>query len=573
MPPFFMIKIYRVIGLISIFFMAIAYLYPFHLAPWTTFYNDFFFSVFVFCALIFLSCSRSSRFVGWYSWLILFFLLCTHFLFLEREPVLFDFYFQLLLFLVVGYFSYLLGFWVRNSELFRPLLWAFCLVGCVSVLVACYQWMGASTGEGWQLGFLLPWGDSGRVVSNIGQANNFGMLMIVCLWVVYSLREGSASRLVSFIFFALVSAFVLGLYISGSRAAVLNLVLAIPVIYLLAYRRRLDIGFLPFLPLVIYLALVLVNQLYVTIFDQSGEMKLRAILEDPARVKLWRFGIEALSDNLWWGVGQGGVSRLYLEASPVYGSVGESIPAHVHNTVLDLLISHGVIFGSILVGFFVFRVVRAFVACRDKSDFWLFLIVFGLFVHAMVEYPLNYGFFFWLFCLMLGVITAADESYSEVASFRFRRSIGFLAIFALIFSAWVWSQYVKVESLYTKSRNTGITLDEVAAVRAQSGFQIFPGLVATLYWTVYRVSDDLSESQLADLESTARYKPFPDLLFKAAVGNAFLSRPKEAVWWLERLCAMFPSQTESVKEAWEQIGQSRADWPQLDWAAIAVRHR
>lgn len=568
-----MIRISRLIGLVSIPFVFLAYLYPFHLAPWTTFYNELFFSVFVFFGLIYLSTGEKSRFVDWRSWAAVVFLLGGHFLFIDRESMLIDFYYQLVLFLVVGYFSYLFGFWVRESDLFRPLLLVFCLIGCISVLVACYQWTGASTGEGWQLGFLLPWENGGRVVSNIGQANNFGMLMVVCLWVVYSLREGSASRLASFIFFVLVFAFVLGLYISGSRAAVLNLVLAIPVIYLLAYKRRLAIGFLPFLPLVIYLALVLVNQLYVTIFDQSGEMKLRAILEDPARVKLWRFGIEALSDNLWLGVGQGGVSRLYLEASPVYGSVGESIPAHVHNTVLDLLISHGVIFGSILVGFFVFRVVRAFVACRDKSDFWLFLIVFGLFVHAMVEYPLNYGFFFWLFCLMLGVITAADESYSEVASFRFRRSIGFLAIFALIFSAWVWSQYVKVESLYTKSRNTGIALDEVAAVRAQSGFQIFPGLVATLYWAVYRVSDDLSESQLADLESTARYKPFPDLLFKAAVGNAFLSRPQEAVWWLERLCAMFPSQTESVKEAWEQIGQSRSDWPQLDWAAIAVQHR
>ena len=75
----------------------------------------------------------------------------------------------------------------------------------------------------------------------------------------------------------------------------------------------------------------------------------------------------------------------------------------------------------------------------------MFLIIFGLFVHAMVEYPLNYGFFFWLFCLMLGVITAADGNYSEVASFGFRRNIGFLAIFALIFSAWVRSVAAHLE--------------------------------------------------------------------------------------------------------------------------------
>lgn len=565
MPPFFMNKINRLFGLLSLFFLVVAYTYPFHLAPWRTFYNEWFFAIFVLIATIYIGRSGAAAFVKFIPWLFLIFIVIAHFYVFVGQLVLFDHLIQLVLFLIVGYFSYVLGVSIRNQELFVPFLLALCFAGLISVFVAIYQWLGQATGLGWQFGLLLPWNSGGRLVSNIGQANNFGMLMVVCLWATYAIRESCENKLNFPLFILIVTLWVIGLYLSGSRTALLNLLIAVLAAGVYAKNRGLPRPWIVVLPIIIYGLCVVLNQAYIFLYEEPLAIGMRSMASDPGRLKLWRFGFDAMAEYIWSGAGQGSLPRLYFERSLVYGSIDESIPGHVHNTVLDIFLAHGIVVGGLLVGFFVYRVIKAYVACREMSDFWLFLVILGLCVHAMLEYPLNYGFFFWLFCLFLGLCMACDPVLKKSVSLSFNRGIVASAVLGLLIAGWVWVEYVKVESLYTKARNNNLGLIEISSLRDQARQQIFPGLIVGLYWSVYRVSDKIGEIDLVELETVAGYKPFPELLFKVAVANAFLGKSDRALWWLERLCSMFPSQISQVEEAWQSVGRSKDGWPSVDW--------
>lgn len=557
------IRFYFFLSLICLFF---SYIYPFHVAPWLTFYNDWFFALFVLFALLSNSQSDGLRIANPCPWALLLVGVIFHFLVFVQQPLLVDQWVQTLIFLAVGYLAYTLGLSARQSHLLEPILWSLCIAGAVSVVVALYQWLGQASGEGWQFGFLLPWSGGTRVGSNLGQANNFGMLMVICIWITFALRENGRLGQGYLIFLLATFFWVLGIYVSGSRAALLNLMVAIPVVWAFAYKKRWKHPWLVCLPLLVYGLLLVLNQVYAVLMEQGGA-EVRSMVEDSARLTLWRFGLDALSQNLWWGAGQGALPRLYMELSPLYGSMGGTIPGHVHNTVLDLLIAHGLLLGGLIVAFFTYRIVKAVQACHSLMDVWLFLVIVGLSVHAMVEYPLNYGFFFWLFCLMLGVVTSsapATPAYGRVHS-RHRLFLVCSSIAGLLLSGWLWVQYVRVESLYTQARSTGVALDEVVELRRGSNLQVFPGLMASLYWSVHRISDQIDLQQLSDLETTASYKPFPDLMWKAAVGNAFHGRGDRSVWWLERLCALFPTESVAVQEAWNQLAENRQDWPEVDW--------
>lgn len=295
---------FRFCGLLSLAALVLAYVYPFHLLPWATFYNEWLFAVFVLLALIYASHAGWVQRVNYLPWLVLMAGVALHYGVGVQQPLLFDYVVQSLVFLAVGYLAYVLGFSAREGAFLGPVLWALCVAGAVSVSVAVYQWVGQATGDGWQMGFLLPWSGGSRVGSNLGQANNFGMLMVICLWVTYALRERGLLGKGPLIFLLAVVCWVLGLYLSGSRAALLNLLLAVPVVWGYALWKGWQRPWTVLLPLLVYAVLVLLNQAYAALSSEVGvavvgAAEMRSMVEDPARFKLWRFGLDALGQNLW----------------------------------------------------------------------------------------------------------------------------------------------------------------------------------------------------------------------------------------------------------------------------------
>lgn len=101
----------------------------------------------------------------------------------------------------------------------------------LSALIAVFQWTGAFAKGDWDPAFFFPNPGEGRAASNIAQANNFGTLLIIGLWSMLFLlqRDWSCQRTRRLAYgLAGVSTVLLslGIYLSGSRTAVLNLALA-----------------------------------------------------------------------------------------------------------------------------------------------------------------------------------------------------------------------------------------------------------------------------------------------------------------------------------------------------------
>lgn len=549
-------------------FLFLAFTYPFHQPPISTFYNEWFFATFIICVLGLQEQPLKSEIKYSIAFALI---VCIGFidLFNSTSHKEIESAFFFLTFILIGYFAFIIGTSSENSNFISYTAITLIAAGLVSVIVGIYQWLGKATGQGWQLGLVLPWDGGTRVGSNIGQANNFGTLMVICLWATYYLkyRINSFSRLNLIL---LVIAWVVGIYISGSRTALLNIIIAIPLAFTVTYFRKLDKPYPVLLPLVIYFLVHITVQTYNSWFEGSLIGEIRSLTHDPARIKLWQFGWEMLKEHWTWGAGNGNIPRLYLESSINYGSLGETIPTHVHNTPLNELIAHGIIFGSLLIGFFIFLFWKAIKSTQSSPDLWLLMIVAGISIHAMLEYPLNYGFFFWLYCLLLGSLIPTTSRNLNF-SITIPKSVSVTtSIVSLAIAGWVWHHYSNLETLYTKSRNHSVSVEEITAFRNSPGGYIFPSLSARLLWGVYRVSPDIKATEWEDLSETAKDHPYPDLLWKAAVGSAFLGNQYHSAWWLERICAMFPSQCAPVEEAWLQLSTQYHDWPLMPW--IEWRH-
>ena len=142
-----------------------------------------------------------------------------------------------------------------------------------------------------------------------------------------------------------------GLYLSGSRVAFLNLMVA-PIVVLIwsSWKRRSFKYELLFPILILYGFEQLVP--FVSSLFGADYLTGRELTADSQRLRLWRMAFEAIQDNPWVGYGFGGVSKVHLIYSDEYGAFDYSIATHAHNTILDLWLEFGVLTGSVVVLFF-----------------------------------------------------------------------------------------------------------------------------------------------------------------------------------------------------------------------------
>lgn len=559
------------VGMFALLALLLAYLFPFHLLPWTTFYNEWLFAVGVGLGLVWVVAHGQVRLSHLVPWGLVLLFVALHALAMPVFPQMqLAFGAIFLMFGVVGWMAYNLGLNLRGTWWFNAVLAMVWLAAMVSAVVALLQWSGVVSGANWDPGFILYSEGGGRVSSNIGQANNLGTLLVLGLGVVGFAWHQYPQRSLLWRAAALLSValLVLGVYFSGSRSATLNLILWPVLFFVWARWRRAQWSWLALLPVALLGVLRLAMPPIIEWWGLFPVQEARSIVSDGNRPRLWMMLLVAIGEQPLLGHGFGAVANAHLRLSPEFGAFDFTIAQHAHNTVLDMWAIFGLPLGTLIVGGVVWMWVRAWLKSQSVAEQFIWLMATAMLVHAMLEYPLHYGFFFWLLCLLLGALGAKEWKVLNIRH-AVPASMAWLAVFMAV-AVPVWHAYVQTESLYTAYRQRGPepTHQLLKALPPTLGRALYPEPYERLRW-VTRPMDDvltLPDEEMAALERQASWYPLPTLGWRMAFAQAARGNVDQATWWAERMCRMFdPRVCASAAEEWKRRGAENPKWPTLPW--------
>lgn len=558
--------------------LALAFVFPLHLTPWSTFYNELLFAVAIILVLsIYLDRSptfdiRFHTICATLFVLPLMHTLCAHGNAVLEQTWVWGAY------MVVAVLAHHIGAQRKAPRGIDMVLWPVAIAALLSVVVATLQWTGTLAKGDWDPAFFFPSQGGGRTASNIAQANNFGTLLIVGFWSVLHLtlrpwQHPWARRLAPWLAGLGAAALTFGVYLSGSRTATLNLILApILVACWLRWRgQKLRSSLLAWslAPIGLLLVLQLIMPPLAEALGLPSPPEDRSLTSDSARLRLWSMAWAAVLESPWWGHGLTAMAEAHLRLSPVYGAIDYRIAAHAHNTVLDLLLMFGIPLGATVAACVAWLWWRAWRAAQEPAQLWVWLMGTAMLVHALLEYPLHYGFFLWLWCLLAGHLTGAP---GRPIHLRWPLLASLVWLMLSVAAAYpIWRGYLEVEKLYTLLRQQGTNAVRVGlpAVHPWSR-ALYPGLLARLDWLTRPTSDiaALSDEEMQQLVRTAHGYPLPGLLWRTTLAYAYRGDAQSAAWYGQRLCSMFhPGLCEQAVKEWPELGKDRANWPDLPWQA------
>lgn len=423
---------------------------------------------------------------------------------------------------------------------------SFALAGLISTGLALYQWLGLDS-----LGPLVaPAVRGGRPGANVGQPNNLSTLLvwgIVGLWWAHRRGRLGAHGAVAGAAFLL-----LGVALTQSRTgwlavALLTAVALIGRRSLLPARASVGVVVLALW----FVAAVLLQEPASHALLRDAPLSLEQQVATGKRPLIWQLSLAAIAERPWagWGWNQG--VRAGVELAPRFEGLNVAV-GHAHNLVLDLLVWNGVPLGAaITLGLSVWLWRRLREASHAPQQLMLLaLAVLGL--HAMLELPHVYAFFF----LPAGVLMGALEGQSETARAWVVPRAAVLPWLALptALLALAWHEYSAIE-------------DDVASYRLrEANIGIRPPPPPPQPWLLQPLMQALLDLRtvprrdmpVADRErlhaASMRY-PTIGAQFRDAEAAALNGDPHRAAWSLGRLCLMHSAEEcRAAGRDWQRLG-------------------
>jgi hypothetical protein len=432
--------------------------------------------------------------------------------------------------------AFALGQHGESESARRPAQWillAAAAAAIVSVGMQIYQWLGFAAGQGLKAIWIMD-SDGTRPYANLGQPNQlaslllWGLLGIAWAWHRRWLAGKTAFALAAYILF--------GVALTESRTALLTLSVGTALLLVLrpalversASRAALALYglYLVFLFGVEPLGRVLGVHHSLEIFQRSG-IGLRGAI--------WRAAWDAATVQPWTGFGWNHSNEALLAVAPRHPVFQNMYAAHSHNVVLDLILWVGwPVFLLLAAGIalWAWRVARS---VRSGEQLLLVAAIMVLVTHAMLELPLQYGFFLW----PLGILAGAASARAGFRTFgALSRGpviaviAGFMALLAVIVH-----DYLNVETAFAHLR--------FQVYRIGQGHDERPP--ETMLLTDWRdliimsrsvPTAGMPEAQIQHWKDLLIYNVSPLAMRKVIGALALNGRIEEARMWDERTCTV-----------------------------------
>jgi len=403
--------------------------------------------------------------------------------------------------------------------------WVFAAV--LSVGIALVQWTGALS-----LGIYaadLPPG--ARPFANVAQPNNFCTLCFVGLCSLLYLNQRQA--VTGFPFWAAAAFLLLGMVISQSRTGWLQIALLVACGSALRERTGLRVSRVQLLALgTLFAGGVFFWSSVANVLLLSTGRTLDDQMHAGVRLPYWRAMLDAIGREPIWGYGWQQVGMAQQKVALDHPLIGRYFE-HSHNMVLDLLLWNGVPVGGVIVILLMCWLLKRIRGCFDARMAWLLVMVGGVVIHGMVEFPLDYAFILVPVGLAMGAIDSLSTSGEPLRVPRW--SVRSLTLLLCVVFVAVAADYLKAEENYRALRLESARVGTDRIVTPAPQLRVLTQLQAFLQFARIEAFPGMRTDQLDRMREVAERFGYPPVLFRYALALALNEQPVEAIRQLQLL--------------------------------------
>ena len=438
------------------------------------------------------------------------------------------------------------------------LMLAIAIAAVLSVGIQLNQWLELDRIAVWSMG-----GVGNRPFANLGQPNLLGTFL---LWSVLAGAWGVVRGVISArVFIALALYLLFGAALTESRTAMLNIVLLTAGI---VWWRRLwsprAVTLTALLAIAFFVFLSLFPLIHGALFGGTGEIGIRRMATDTSsglRLEIYRQSVMAILAQPWTGYGwdQGAAAQFAMAGQA--RAVG-SVFSYAHNLFLDLLLWSGVLVGGLLSTALIGWLGVSACRIRDARDAVLWLLLGVVFVHAMLELPLYYGYLLWPVGLMIGTL----NERLGMASLRLGAThwlwmpvAGLLALTLI-----VADDYLKAEHNYRVMRYESLGM--ARQVTPLPPMRVLDHMDDVMWMGRYEPRSGMSPADLERMRNTVVMFPSLGNMYRLSKSLALNGRPDEAGTWLLRMTKVLSRENvELARHDWIGQGQSIPAMAAVPW--------
>lgn len=422
------------------------------------------------------------------------------------------------------------------------------LASMISVWIALRQWLLFPENI-WTAD--LPFG--GRPFANLGQPNNLAILLCLGLSGVFYFYEKnklgrfSSALLVGFILF--------GVVLTQSRTPWVFCFLALCAFYI--KRRHCSMrlsGMAVFLGVFIYF----LGVVFLSAFCDLLLLPVTHLAERAGsfeRLSLWGQLLHAVSVAPFWGYGWNQVAVAQVAVAVSYPV--PIVTEHAHNIFIDLLLWNGVLVGGIISAFILYSLLWAFFKIRTIEGMFSFLGVGFLFVHSLLEFPLDYAFFLLWFGLLLGVVFSELIEPSRKLGLNFFVFLSF--VLGCLFQVWIWREYKLIEDDYRLMRFEVLRIGALKALEPAPNVIILAQPREYLRLARTELASSMTDEKILLLRRMAQRTPYPWIIFRYAAALAVRGEYVEGRVQLEILKSLYGEGV--YDESLRELGRLAKDEP------------
>lgn len=424
----------------------------------------------------------------------------------------------------------------------------------LSVGIGLVQWTGAfSLGI---YGAEMPPG--GRPFGNVAQPNHLCTLCFLglcgLLWLHQRHKVGSATLWLGAGFL------LLGMVMTQSRTGWLQIGLL--VVWGLAMRTRASLRIARSQLLILAAVFAAGVMLWPSVNDVLLLSPGRSISDQMragVRLPYWLSMLDAIGREPLWGYGWQQVGAAQQRVALDHLGMG-ILFEHSHNLVLDLLLWNGVPIGGLMAAVLAWWFIAHIRTCSDARVVWLMAAVGGVFLHGMLEFPLEYAYFLIPVGLAMGAIDGLSPQGG--ASLRVPRwvALSFTALLGAAFMG-VATDYFKAEENYRTLRMESARIGVDGIVTPAPDLRLLTQLGAFLQFARTEATPGMAPEQVDWMRKVSERFGYAPVMFRYALAAGLNKQPEVAQQTLARLCRIHePLRCVEAREGWAAL---QLRYPQL----------
>ena len=524
--------------IVSLLFIIVAWLIPFHKTPWPTFSSE----ILTFLSASFLLLSfYTQKLEIPRAQLFAIPLLSIPLLQLATGQILYASN-------AILCFAYVLMFWLmviagfnlskevkQRERVFSIFSLVVLVVGLISSVIAICQWLNIH-------GYFSPWMytfKGNRPYANLAQPNNLATLLTVALLACLYFYEKKWLKNIYLVPYALILMFSIALTQSRTSWVVCLFIL----IYLgvKQFNRNKRFGFLKLLGWVVVFALMIVNLPFIHQFiaDLFGlkMVETASVVERASsgylRLDMWQQQSIALLQQPWFGYGWNQTGLAQMAAFDTH-------PSHewyksAHNIIFDLLIWNGAIIGGLIVVYLTAWLFWLNKGVKDTVSIIATLMVCAILIHGLLEFPLHYAYFLLPTGFLLGIIQAQYKNLPAIqVSSKITSVIAIVCIVGCAVSVRDYFLYKEQSSI--ASVKTPLTASQQQVM--DEDIILLTQFKERIWWIQLDPKTKMNGEQLAHIERMVANMSAKYDLYKHAQVLAFNGKEQQArhqLWVLETL--------------------------------------